>query len=365
MGFDKRIDLSFFLVILLMFGFGLVQVYSSSFILATENYGDGLFFIRKQALFSVIAVGMMGLSLFVPWKFLKALGPFLWVVAVVGIAATLVPGIGVKVGGAKRWIGMGGYRFEPSELLKVSLPFFLAFLQDKKWGSEIWKDRLLKGLVLLLPAPLLLRQPDFGSFAIYLGVLLFLLFIFGMNWRMIFASLLVVVPTAAYLMLSVGYRRARLEAFLDPSSDISKSGFQVIQSLLSFSSGGLMGVGLGEGQGKLFFLPEAHTDFTLAVFGEEVSFVGFILLLVFFGFLILKGLRIGVRAADPAAKITALGLTLLFGLQVATNMGVVLGLLPTKGLTLPFLSYGGSSLMMLGLLFGTLMNIDSEFKRKS
>jgi cell division protein FtsW len=147
-------------------------------------------------------------------------------------------------------------------------------------------------------------------------------------------------------------------SFLDPWSDPERTGFQVIQSLLSFSSGGLFGVGLGEGQSKLFFLPEAHTDFTLAVLGEEVGFLGFLFILFMYGFLVLRGLQIAANTRDKFMSCVAYGLTVFFGLQVVTNVGVTLGLLPTKGLTLPFLSYGGSSIIVMGLLFGILLNIE-------
>ncbi|MGE3757541.1 MAG: FtsW/RodA/SpoVE family cell cycle protein, partial [Pseudobdellovibrionaceae bacterium] len=183
----------------------------------------------------------------------------------------------------------------------------------------------------------------------------------------IIAALAIAIPAFYILVMSVPYRRARVLGFLDPWSDPESKGFQVIQSMLSFHSGGLTGVGLGQGQGKLFFLPEAHTDFTLAVLGEEMGFVGFILLMFLYGFIVFKGFQIAIRTGSPFRKAVALGLTMTFALTVFINVGVVLGILPTKGLTLPFLSYGGSSLLTKSLMFGFLLAIertDREEKSK-
>jgi cell division protein FtsW len=221
----------------------------------------------------------------------------------------------------------------------------------------------MKLVVIAMPLPILLHQPDFGTFTIYSLVLFALLFMNGLRWRYIVSVVLMALPTFYFLVMNKPYRRARLMAYLDPWSDPAKSGFQVIQSMLSFSSGGVTGEGLGQGQGKLFFLPEAHTDFTLAVLGEEMGFVGFLIIMFLYAFIILRGFQIGAWVEDKFAKNIALGLAVLFALQVFTNIGVVLGLLPTKGLTLPFLSYGGSSLVVLGMLFGILINVDKTFLR--
>jgi cell division protein FtsW len=362
---ESEIDISLLLIVFLLFGIGLVQVYSSSFILATETKGDGLFFIRKQAIFTIGAlIALFGISR-VPFRWIQYLGWTMWGTAFFGIILTLIPSIGHRAGGAARWINFGFFRFEPSELMKVSLPLILSHVLTNTYHKEKRWDYAIKAALLLTPLPLLLKQPDFGTVAIYSMVLFGMLFVAGLNWRWIAGMILTMVPTFYFLVMNVPYRRARLESFLNPWSDPTKSGFQVIQSLLSFSSGGLTGVGLGQGQGKLFFLPEAHTDFTLAVWGEETGFIGFGLLLLLYGLVVFRGFRIGVRSESSYSRLMALGLIFYFALQVMTNIGVVIGLLPPKGLTLPFLSYGGSSLVVMGILFGILLNIERHNKSAS
>ena len=356
--------MSLILVIFLMIGIGLVQVYSSSFILATETRDDGLFFFKRQMVSSLIAMVAVMVFALIPNRLVKPIGLALWAISVLGLIVTFLPGAGHAAGGAARWINFGFVRFEPSELFKVSAPILVAFLINKTFHPEVYWDRLIKAILIAIPVPLLLFQPDFGTFTIYILVVFAMYFLFGLNWKYIAVSVLIAAPTFYFLVMSKPYRRARLMAFLDPWSDPTNTGFQVIQSLLSFSSGGLTGVGLGEGQGKLFFLPEAHTDFTLAVLGEEAGFIGVALVLFLYGFLVVRGFRVGARAQDPFLRAVALGLSVLFALQVATNAGVVLGLLPPKGLTLPFLSYGGSSLVVTGVLFGLLLNIDRENHQK-
>lgn len=351
-------DVSLLLIVFLLFGLGLVQVYSSSFIFATETRGDGLLFVKRQGLFTLVALASLLVISRIPYEWLKKLSWVLWGVAFLGILLTFIPGIGHKAGGASRWLNLGFAKFEPSELLKVSLPLILTQVLGEKFHSEKLWNTLIKIVIIVAPMPFLLLQPDFGTFAIYTCVALIILFIHGLDWRWMVAAALSAIPTFYFLVMSVPYRRARLESFLNPWSDPTKSGFQVIQSMLSFSSGGVTGVGLGQGQGKLFFLPEAHTDFTLAVWGEEAGFIGFSVLLLLYGLVVFRGFRIGARAKTDESRLIALGLISLFALQVATNIGVVLGLLPPKGLTLPFMSYGGSSLVVTGILFGILLNIE-------
>jgi cell division protein FtsW len=279
------------------------------------------------------------------------------------VLATFIPGVGVRVGGAIRWIQLPfGLRFEPGEMLKVSFSLLFASLlcrQENFLAKLKWP---MLAILVVGPLVILLKQPDFGSFAIILMVGVGLLFAFGLRWRYITAAFVVLLPAVYFLVMAVPYRRARVLAFLDPWSDPASKGFQVIQSMLSFHSGGLTGAGIGQGQGKLFFLPEAHTDFTLAVFGEEMGFIGFLVILVLYGFVVLRGIQIAVKVEEPFKKSLVLGLTLSFALSVFINAGVVMGLLPTKGLTLPFLSYGGSSLLVLCFTFGLILNIENSLE---
>lgn len=350
---------SLFLSIFALLGIGLVQVYSASYIFATESYDDGLYFFKRQFIFTVIAFVTLILTTQIPFEKIRKHAWLLWLGAFVLVLATFVPGLGVKVGGAQRWLHMPlGVRFEPSELLKIAFSFLFASLVCReqnilgkiKWG---WLF-----LLVVVPMAVLLKQPDFGSFAIIAMVGMTLLFTFGLNLKWLGFAFASALPVLYFLVWHSPYRRARVQAFIDPWSDPAQKGFQVIQSMLSVHSGGLTGQGLGQGQGKLFFLPEAHTDFTMAVLGEELGFIGLVAILLIYGFVVFRGFSIALKTNDMFKKTLALGLSSTFALSVFINMGVVMGLLPTKGLTMPFLSYGGSSLVVLCFMFGILLNIE-------
>lgn len=353
-----RLDRGLLLAVIALIGIGLVQVYSSSFMFAIESRGDALYFFKRQLAFAFIAIVVMIATALAPFKLVEKFGWLLWPLAAIAIAATLVPGFGIRAGGAARWLQLPGGVFEPSELLKIALSLLLAtyFSRRSEWMKSY--EGPARAILLVVPLVLVLRQPDFGTFAICTAVFIGILFAFGLKWRYLIGTAAVAVPSFYFLVMRVPYRRARIAAFLDPWSDPAQKGFQVIQSMLSFQSGGLTGAGLGQGQGKLFFLPEAHTDFTLAVLGEEMGFLGVLLVLALYGYLVLRGLQIANRADRPFAKVLALGLSLTFAFSVFINAGVVMGLLPTKGLTLPFLSSGGSSLVMTCFLFGLLFNVE-------
>lgn len=350
---------SLFLSLVALFGIGLMQVYSSSYIFATESYGDGLYFFKRQFIFTLIAGVTLVVFTQLPMSFLKKWSWLLWPTAFILLCATFIPGLGVRVGGASRWIQLPmGIRFEPSELLKVSFSFIFAslvcrhenLLSKIKWGWIF--------LFIATPLAVLLKQPDFGSLVIILLVATMLLFTFGLNLKWLAGAAIAAIPVLYFAVWNVGYRRARIQAFLDPWSDPGQKGFQVIQSMLSVHSGGLTGAGLGQGQGKLFFLPEAHTDFTMAVFFEEMGFIGALAILALYGFVIFKGFQIAIKTQDMFKKTLALGLIMTFAFSVFINVAVVMGLVPTKGLTMPFMSYGGSSLVVLSCLFGIILNIE-------
>lgn len=351
------------LSVIALFGIGLVQVYSSSYIFAIESYGDGLYFFKRQLVFVLLSVTLMFTVIHIPWHWIQRWGWLMWPLATLLVALTFVPSLGVKVGGALRWLQTPfGVRMEPAELLKVAFSLLLASFLTRQQASLRRIPMWIMFLLLVTPFVLVLKQNDFGSFAILIMVGVGFLFAFGLAWKYVLSAMALILPAVYFLVMAVPYRRARIMSFLDPWSDPEHKGFQVIQSLLSFHSGNLVGVGLGQGQGKLFFLPEAHTDFTLAVMGEELGFFGVFLLLSLYGFVVYSGFRIAIRSREPFKKAVALGLSLTFALSTFINAGVNLGLLPTKGLTLPFLSYGGSSLVCMGILFGLLINIEKSFQ---
>lgn len=357
-----------------LLGLGVVQVYTSSYIFAIESRGDGLFFVKRQFLFAGIAFTLMGAIAFTPWRWIERFGWMLWPLAGFGVLLTHIPGLGVRAGGAARWINLPGSNvFEPAELVKVALPLFLATMiakrsndGDSEFGIPFLSKlkplprQLAMAALLALPLALVLKQPDFGTFAIASATIFAVLFVFGLPWIWIVSTAAIAAPAFYVLVMRVPYRRARVLTFLDPWSVSDSKGFQVIQSMLSLRTGGLTGTGLGEGQGKLFFLPEAHTDFTLAVLGEEMGFFGVVLLLSLYGFCLLRAFRLASRTEDAFRRALATGLASVFGLSVFVNVGVAMGLLPTKGLTLPFLSYGGSSAVMSGVLFGLLLALERQ-----
>lgn len=355
----SRLDRGIILVLLSVMGVGLVQVYSSSYIFAAETYGSGLYFFNRQFLFVLLGLGVLFSAAMFPSKWIEKWGWTLWIGASIGVALTLVPGLGVKVGGAVRWLELpGNFRFEPGELVKLSVSVLFASCLTRRVAPFKRYNEILWLVLFALPLVLLLQQPDFGSFAITLAVAGALLVACGLKLRYIIAALAVAIPSFYFLIFAVPYRRARIFAFLDPWQDPAEKGFQVIQSMLGIHAGGLFGVGLGQGQAKLFFLPEAHTDFTLAVLAEEMGFIGIAVVMTLYGFLLLRGFQIAVRSQSRFRQCMVLGLIMTFGLSVVINAGVVLGMLPTKGLTLPFLSYGGSSLVTFCLLFGLILNAD-------
>lgn len=360
---SRVLSSSLLLSVIALMGVGLVQVYSSSYVFATESYGDGLFFFKRQLIFVGIGLCVLFATASIPFRFVERWGWILWPISAALLALTFVPGLGVRVGGALRWIQLPlNLRFEPAELLKVASILLFASIATRPENFLARVKPWWIAAVAFVPLVLLLKQPDFGSFVIILATAVALLFAFGLKWRWIAGSFAVLIPAFYFLVMSVPYRRNRVLTFLDPWADPEQKGFQAIQSMLSFHSGGLTGTGLGQGQGKLFFLPEAHTDFTLAVFGEELGYVGVLALLALYGFIVLRGMQIAVKAEETFKRAAALGFSTVFALSVFINAGVVMGMLPTKGLTLPFLSYGGSSLLTLCFMFGLLLSIENEIE---
>ena len=353
------------LLVLLLAGLGLVQVYSASYIFSIEKYDDGLFFFKKQVLFFIMGLLALFFTASISWKWARFLGIGLWVLSVLLIILTLVPGVGVSAGGAQRWLNLPfGFRFQPAELFKVTSPFAFVYLIALK-EQPFFKDRPLLFWVFpvfafALPILALAFQPDFGAIVLFCCLALSVIFILGLKWRYILAMFFL-TGVGMYLMVILApYRLARIKSFMDPWSDPLETGFQVIQSMISFHSGGLFGVGLGQGQGKLFFLPEAHTDFTFAVFGEETGFIGFCVLALLYALLVYYGVKIALRTEDLLQKVLAFSLSAVFAFSTLIHIGVNLGILPPKGLTLPFMSYGGSALVCSFLLFGWLLNIEKH-----
>jgi cell division protein FtsW len=286
----------------------------------------------------------------------------LLVLSILALIAVLIPGIGVRAGGSMRWLRIFSFTIQPSELAKLGLVIFLAYFLTKKeekirsFSFGFLPTILISGLVIAL----VLKEPDFGT-AFFLMVMVFLLLFLG-GTRVIYiaGAVLLAIPVAYYFVTSAAYRYKRLMSFV--AGDAPRA--FVIQSFLSFGSGGLFGLGLGEGRQKLFFLPAPHTDFIFSIIGEELGLVGAMGVVLLFFILTLRGIQIGLSIEDRFGAYLALGITLMISLQAVINMAVVLGLLPTKGLTLPFISYGGTSLIANLIGVGILLHLSTRAERR-
>ena len=346
-------------IVMITVGVGVIMIYSTSYIPALKQLGDGLYFLRRQLLF--VGLGFilcLGLAFF-DYRLLSRYSAFILIGVVFLLILVLIPGVGTRVGGSSRWLRAFGYSFQPTELAKLAIVIVLADFLARNEANLDGKARILFPLAVAgLVAFLVLLQPDFGS-AVLIGILLLLLWmVAGVRLKYIVGLGLLAVPLLAGLVVfGHGYRLRRVMIFLNPWSDPEGSGFQIIQSFVAFAHGGFAGQGLGEGSQKLFFLPEAHTDFIFSVIGEELGFLGVAGVLFLYLVFTQRGIRIALKAPDLFGSLLAFGIVVMVSFQALLNMGVVLGVLPTKGLTLPFISYGGTSLVVNLMAVGVLLSI--------
>jgi cell division protein FtsW len=360
-----RFDFILLIVTLALVGFGIVMVYSTSAIMAGDRFQDPYYFLKKQAFFAGVGFLLMIFMMFFPYTILKRLAYPILILSVLLLVAVLIPGIGYRAGGAMRWLKIQSVSFQPSEFAKLGLIIFLAYFLTKKeekirsFSFGFLPTLLLSGLVIILVA----KEPDLGAALFLSTMVFFLLFVSGARVIYILSALLLAVPMIYTLMMNVGYRYKRLMSFIRPWEDPTGTSFQIIQSFLSFGSGGLFGLGLGEGRQKLFFLPAPHTDFIFSVIGEELGLVGAMGVVLLFFIFTMRGIQIGLSLDDRFGTYLALGITLMISLQAVIHMAVVLGLLPTKGLTLPFISYGGTSLITNMVGMGILLHLSTRADR--
>jgi cell division protein FtsW len=348
-----------FLVVLLLLGLGIVMVYSASAILAMERFGDAYFFLKKQFFWALLGLAVMWGVMTVDYRRWRP-----WVGALLGnafllLVLVLVPPFGQEINGTRRWLRWGPVSFQPTELAKLALVLYLAdFLaRRQKDLANFWRGFLPPLLVSGAMAALILRQPDLGSSVALIAVVLSMLFMAGARLSHMALVGAAAVPVIGLAVTGASYRLRRVFAFLDPWSDPRGAGFQIIQSYLALGGGGAVGRGLGESKQKLFYLPEPHTDFVFAILGEELGFVGAAVTVGLFAVLLWRGMRIGVRMGEPFGALAGLGVTAMLATQALVNLGVVVGLLPTKGLPLPFVSFGGSSLLVAMAGVGLLLNM--------
>ncbi len=355
----KDVDRILIIITLLLVAVGVVMVYSTSYIVAMKRFGDQYYFVKKHLTYTLAGVVFFIISTRVPYTFYRRMTYPILALAAVFLICIYIPKIGFTAGGAHRWVRLGPLSFQPSEPAKLSVIFFLAYSLSakadkiKSFSVGFLPNIIMPGIIILL----ILLEPDLGT-AVSLALIVVLMNVTaGVRIRYIMGLGLAALPFIYIVIHKFAYMMNRLRVFVDPWKDPEGKGFQMVQSFLAFGSGGIRGVGLGEGKQKLFYLPEAHTDFILSVIGEELGLIGVGMVILFYIIFLYCGVRIALRAKDLHGTYLALGLTFMVVLQAAVNMAVVMGLLPPKGLPLPFISYGGTSLMVNMIAVGIILNI--------
>lgn len=340
-------------------GLGLVMILNASYFYAVDQHGDPFVYLRKHLIALVVGTGVfLTISRLRIEAFERVANP-VFVLCVVALAVVMIPGIGVNHGGAQRWIDLGPFNFQPSEVAKTALVLFLArsiVLRRDQLGSFV-RGLLPHLLIVALYVGFVIVQPDFGTAVILVLVAGMMLYCGGARTGHLVGLALAAVPLAVFAIVHWPYRLQRVLAFLDPWKYSQTLAYQLWQSLIAVGSGGLTGVGFGESQQKMFFLPAAHTDFIFALISEELGAVGAIVVLLLFAIVLVRGIRVSIRHPDPFGSMLAFGITVVIVMEALVNIGVVLGLLPTKGLALPFLSYGGSALIGTLLQLGILSSL--------
>jgi len=345
---------------LALLGIGIVMVFNVSYFHAERDLGDPYYFFRKHV--AAVMIGLVGalVATRLSSDVYQRLAYPTVIVALLALVAVLA--VGTVRGGAQRWLVVGTTSLQPSELAKMALVLYLAcsLAQKRDRIHEFKRGVLPHCMVGGTMAALLIVEPDFGSAALCIGLVGFMLFVGGARLVHLGLLALAAVPALAHAVFSESYRMGRLLSFLDPALDPQGAGYQLNQSLIAFGSGGVAGVGLGASQQKMYFLPAAHTDFIYSIVGEELGMLGALLVLGLFAVLALRGLRIASRHPDRFGSLLAAGVTLLLVVQALLNVGVVLGCLPTKGLVLPFISYGGSAMLVTLAEVGILLALARE-----
>ena len=356
-----KIDRVLFTATLLLICVSVVMVYSASAVVALERFQQPYLFLTKQALWSVLGLAVLVVAMRVDYRTYRN-EPFIWCLLAVVVLMLVVVLFGAPVNGTRRWFGVGGLGIQPSELAKVACVFFTALILERRMHriDELSYSLLPIGLIVGLVVALILLQPDFGTSISLALVVAVMVFAAGLHYRYFVGLALMALPAIYVVLVAAPYRRRRLLAFWDPWADPLGDGFQIIQSLVAVGTGGVFGRGLMGGVQKLFYLPEPHTDFIYAVISEELGLIGATAILLCFCVIAWRGLRISARAEDTFGSFVALGLTTMIAAQAFVNISVVLGLMPTKGIPLPLVSFGGSSLLINLLGMGVLLNISQH-----
>ena len=358
----KKIDYGLLISVLILSIFGLVMIYSSSYIWSLYKYGNAYKFIINQGIFFIIGLFIMLVISKLDYKLLEKKSNLLFFSSLILLILVLIPGVGTVRNGSRSWFGIGSFGVQPSEFMKLAFIIFTSkYLKNNEKNMKSFKKGLLPILILILIIFfLIMLQPDFGTGTIIVMSIMGLLFVGGANFNFFVRIGIVGIIGIIGLIIAAPYRLARILSFLDPWKDPLGSGFQIIQSLYAIGPGGLLGFGLGNSRQKHFYLPEPQTDFIFSIISEELGFLGVIIVATLFLVIIVKGFKIARKSKDLFSKYLAFGITFQLAFQTILNLMVVVGLIPVTGVTLPFLSYGGSSLLISMTSMGILLSISKS-----
>lgn len=362
----KKSSPDFVLIVLTLslLAIGLIMVYSASAVWAEYKFGDSFYFAKRQLLFAGTGVMAMFFLMNVEYWIWRSWSKVILLVCFALLILVLVPGVGTVRNGSRSWIGVGAFSIQPSEFMKLAMIVFLAkYLSERQKYITSFKKGLVPTLSLVFLAfGLIMLQPDLGTGTVMVGTCIVMIFISGAQIKHFAGFAFVGLIGFAGLILSAPYRMNRITSYLDPWSDPLGTGFQIIQSMYAIGPGGLFGLGLGESRQKFFYLPEPQNDFIFAILAEELGFIGGSIVLLLFTLLLWRGIRVALGAPDLYGSFLAVGIISMVAIQVMINVGVVTGLMPVTGITLPFLSYGGSSLTLVLAAIGILLNV-SRYSR--
>jgi cell division protein FtsW len=357
-------DFILVIVILALLSLGLIMVYSASAVWADYRFDDSFYFAKRQLLFAIIGLIAMFFIMNIDYWTWRSWSKVILITCFVLLIAVLIPGIGNVRNGSRSWIGVGAFSIQPSEFMKLAMIIYLAkFLSENQKNITSFKKGLVPSLGLVFTAfALIMLQPDLGTGTVMVGTCLIMIFVSGARIAHFAGLGLLGLAGFVGLIAAAPYRIKRITAFLDPWEDPLGSGFQTIQSLYAIGPGGLFGLGLGQSRQKFFYLPEPQTDFIFAILAEELGFIGGAFVLLLFALLLWRGIRTALNAPDLYGSFLAVGIISMVAFQVMINIGVVINLIPVTGITLPFFSYGGSSLTLMLMAMGILLNI-SRYSR--
>ena len=362
----KSPDLWLFVTVIILMAIGICMVFSSSYIMAYKWYGDSYYFLKRQLIYAIIALAVFFIAIYTDYHYYKKITLPILILSIGLLSMVYIPSFGRTAGGASRWVKIGFFSFQPSEIAKFALILYMAESLTRKQLKDI--KTFVRGvlpplIIMFVMFLLILNEPDFSTSLIILGISFIMLFIGGTRIIQLYALIVAAIPLGILILSREEYRRTRLLSFLDPWKDPLDSGFHIIQSLLALGSGGVFGIGLAESKQKYFYLPDQHTDFIFSIIGEELGFIGTVVIIILFTIFLWRGFRIALDSSDQFGTLLAAGITSMIVFQSIINIGVVTKMIPTTGITLPFISYGGSSLIVNMFCAGILLNI-SRYKVK-